>query len=218
MKLYSIAHSPYAARVRIQIAAGELPVEIVTPESFRTPAYKKINPTGKVPALDTGEMVIPESAVIMDYLEEMFPDRPLRPADLRGRTLVNLFSRVPDTYLAPALFALFNLLFFPAQKNVDSEKAAEQLTALKAQLQLIEQLFVTYGRAGHNTLDLADCYLAPVMFFVFGVAGRFDEKNPLADCAHLQDWWQWANCNEHISGVLQEMTVGFKTFMATIKA
>ncbi|WP_101757792.1 glutathione S-transferase family protein [Oceanicoccus sp. KOV_DT_Chl] len=214
MKLYSVPHSPYASRVRIQIYAKNIPVDIIAPEGFRTPEYKKVNPTGKVPALDIGDMVLPESAVIMDYLEERYPEVPLIPADAKQRMLVNLFSRVPDTYVSTALFPLFSQVF---QKTDSDETIAANVANMKAQLKLLDQLFADYGRVDHDTLDLADCHLAPIMYFVFEVCGWFGEKDPLAGCDNLQAWWQWANNNEHISRVLEEMDTGFKAFLARLK-
>lgn len=214
MKLYSVPHSPYASRVRIQIYAKNLPVEIIAPQGFRTPEYKKVNPTGKVPALDTGDMVLPESAVIMDYLEDVFPDNPLRPEGLDARTRMNLFARVPDAYLSPALFPLFGQGF---QRTASDDEIAGLVDNIKVQLKLLDQLHVDYGRTGHNQLDLADCVLAPIMFFVIEVCGWFGEDDPLRDCAQLQAWWNWANQQEPISRVVTELDEGIKGFLARMK-
>ena len=214
MKLYSVPHSPFASKVRIQIYAKNLPVEIVAPEGFRTPDYQKVNPLGKIPALDIGEIVLPESAVIMDFLEDSFPENPLRPVDIKERALVNLFSQVPDTYVSPALFPLFGQVF---QRTATDEEITVHLNNMKVQLALLENLFVQYGRDKHDTLDLADCHLAPVMFFIFDVCANFGENDPLGDCPNLTAWWQWANNNEHISRVLIELDEGFKDFLARMK-
>ncbi|ARN74598.1 glutathione S-transferase family protein [Oceanicoccus sagamiensis] len=214
MKLYSVPHSPFASKVRIQIYAKNLPVEIVAPEGFRTPEYEKINPLGKIPALDTGEVVLPESAVIMEFLEDSFPDNPLRPTDIKERALVNLFCQVPDTYVSPALFPLFAQVF---GRTASDEDIAGHLANMKVQLAMLENLWVQYGRDQHNTLDLADCHLAPVMFFIFDVCASFGETDPLADCPALTAWWQWANNNEHISRVLVELDEGFKAFLTRMK-
>ena len=103
MQLYSVLHSPYSARVRIQVYAKDLPVEIIEPPGFRTPDYKKLNPTGKVPALVLEDRLLPESSVIMDYLEDRFPDPAMRPTDIDARATMNLFYRFSDSYIQPAL-------------------------------------------------------------------------------------------------------------------
>ena len=81
MKLIGLPHSPYSARVRMQVYAKGIDLEHAEPEGFRTEGFKRFNVLGKVPVLDTGEVCIPESGVIMDYLEDIHPSPPLRPAD-----------------------------------------------------------------------------------------------------------------------------------------
>ena len=69
MKLINLAHSPFAARVRTVAYAKGIELEYLSPEGFRTPEFKQFNILGKVPGRDTGEQLMPESSVIMDYLE-----------------------------------------------------------------------------------------------------------------------------------------------------
>lgn len=47
----------------------------------RTPEYQKINPRGKVPALDADGKILVENTAILTYLHRRFPDRKLMPAD-----------------------------------------------------------------------------------------------------------------------------------------
>ncbi len=51
----------------------------------------KLNPYGKVPVLVDGEVVVYESAVINEYLEEKFPQVPLMPKDLGQRARVRIW-------------------------------------------------------------------------------------------------------------------------------
>ncbi len=90
MKLYDASRCPYCARVRIALAEKELPYETVEVDLGDRPAWLfELNPAGKVPVLED-QLVLPESAVIMDYLDERFPDRPLLPADPAGRARARL--------------------------------------------------------------------------------------------------------------------------------
>ena len=85
MKLINLAHSPYAARVRMAAYAKGIDLELIDPEGLGTPSFKQYNTLGNVPVLDTGELRIPESSVIMDYLEDRFPEPPLRPRNRPSR-------------------------------------------------------------------------------------------------------------------------------------
>ena len=82
MKLYGALASPYAARVHMfaMLKGIDLPLESA-PGGMGSDEYKAINPTGKVPALDTGAGLIAESEIICEYLEEKYPEPALLPAD-----------------------------------------------------------------------------------------------------------------------------------------
>ena len=51
----------------------------------RDPEFLKLNPSGQTPALELSDgTIISEGAVICEYLEEMFPERPLDRRDAQG--------------------------------------------------------------------------------------------------------------------------------------
>ncbi|HZT90681.1 MAG TPA: glutathione S-transferase family protein [Gaiellaceae bacterium] len=96
MKLVDAARCPYCARVRIALAEKQLEPETVEIDLSNRPAWVyELNATGRVPILDDG-FVLPESAVIMEYLEDRYPERRLLPADpverARARLLVHRFD------------------------------------------------------------------------------------------------------------------------------
>ncbi len=108
MKLYQADLSPFASRVRIQIYAKQLDVPFADPPGgLSSDEYKKINPTGRVPALEVDGTVIPESTVIFEYLEDRFPEPSLRPAEVLDRARARLRARCADLYVLPPLQALF---------------------------------------------------------------------------------------------------------------
>jgi glutathione S-transferase len=77
--LYHLPLSPYARKVRLVLAEKRLPVELHVEKPWeRRPEYLELNPAGTVPTLveDNG-MVIPDSAVICEYLDEAYPENPL---------------------------------------------------------------------------------------------------------------------------------------------
>jgi glutathione S-transferase len=86
--LYDAARCPYCARVRIALAEKGIAYEPVAIDLSSRPAwlYDK-NPAGKVPVLEEDTLVLPESVVIMEYLEERFPEPALLPADPAARAL-----------------------------------------------------------------------------------------------------------------------------------
>ena len=89
--LYDAARCPYCARVRIALAEKGLEYETVEIDLDDRPAwiYEK-NRKGRVPVLEEDTFLLPESAVINEYLEERYPDPPLWPADAAERSLARL--------------------------------------------------------------------------------------------------------------------------------
>ena len=92
MKLYSRDLSNFSAKSRIVIYEKGLDVEMVDPPGgMGSQEYKKLNPLGKIPALqlDNGRMIA-ESEVINEYLEDKFPAEPLLPQDAEGWAAVRI--------------------------------------------------------------------------------------------------------------------------------
>jgi len=89
--LYDAARCPYCARGRILLAEKAIPYEPVAIDLSNRPGwlYEK-NPAGKVPVLEEDTLVLPESVVIMEYLEERYPEPALLPADPAQRALERL--------------------------------------------------------------------------------------------------------------------------------
>ena len=74
-KLYSVDLSPYAARVRMQIYAKGIPdITFEQPTDWGLPKFREKFPIGRIPVLDIDGDMIPESAVIAEYLEETYPE------------------------------------------------------------------------------------------------------------------------------------------------
>ena len=108
LTLFDAARCPYCARVRIVLAEKGLGYETVEIDLDDRPAwlYTK-NPLGRVPVLEEdGGLVLPESPVIMEYLEERFPEPPLWPADPAERALGRLWLDRFDDRLGQAYYAL----------------------------------------------------------------------------------------------------------------
>jgi len=103
--LYDADRCPYCARVRIVLAEKGLEYETVVIDLDDRPAwiYEK-NPLGRVPVLEEDAFVLPESAVIDEYIEERYPDPPLWPADPGERALARLlvfrFDQLSRPYYA----------------------------------------------------------------------------------------------------------------------
>lgn len=204
MKLYNVALSPFAARCRIQIYAKKLAVELVDPPGgLGSDEYKKLNPIGKVPALhlDDGS-VLPESAVIGEYLEDRFPKPSLRPSDPGALARMRLLVHFSDVYIVPGLVALFGQVN-PAQR--DAKVVAERTAELRPRYDQLAGFLGSGPLAVGSELTLADCALFPLFFFATRLHPMLGDKDPTAERAPLSRWWQAVRKNDVIARVDGEL-------------
>lgn len=102
LTLYDAARCPYCARVRIVLAEKDVEYEAIEIDLADRPAwiYEK-NATGRVPVIEEDGWVLPESAVIMEYLEERYPEPALLAADPSDRGLARLWIVRHDDFTKP---------------------------------------------------------------------------------------------------------------------
>jgi RNA polymerase-associated protein len=102
LTLYDAARCPYCARARITLAEKDVEYEAIEIDLSDRPAwiYEK-NATGRVPVIEEDAWLLPESAVIMEYLEERYPEPPLLAADPADRALARLWIFRHDDFTRP---------------------------------------------------------------------------------------------------------------------
>jgi glutathione S-transferase len=149
LTLYDADRCPYAARVRIVLGEKGLEYETVSIDLDDRPAwlYEK-NLLGRVPVLEEDGLVLPESLVIAEYLEERYPDPALWPADAAERALGRLAVQRFDDRLGGPYYGL---------RRGEPGAAARLDTALRElDRALEERLYLTGAEYG-----LADVAYAP---------------------------------------------------------
>jgi len=162
MTLYNNDLSPFTARVRMQIRAKGLEGEIaIKPPPAE--GYKDIIFTARVPGLDTGTgFRLPESEVIVEYIEDRFPARSLRGEGPEGAAKVRLVARIVDVYFQSGLGILFGQ--FAADPR-DPKLVAEGIGKIEEALGYLEALIEGPAYAFENRVTLADCVLIAPLFF-----------------------------------------------------
>lgn len=99
--------STCSQKVRLCLAEKDLPYEqrVLDLRRFEQlePSFLALNPAGYVPVLEHDGFVLSESTVINDYLDDRFPQVPLRPSSPRGRAEVALWGRHIDEVTSPAI-------------------------------------------------------------------------------------------------------------------
>jgi glutathione S-transferase len=145
LTLYDADRCPYCARARIALAEKGVEHEVVAVDLTDRPAwiYEK-NETGRVPVLEEDAWLLPESSVILEYLEERYPEPPLLPADPGERAHARVLIFRHDDFTGP---------YYALRRGEDG--AAERFDAQLAKLDgvLSRQRWLT-GRA-YGLADIA---------------------------------------------------------------
>jgi glutathione S-transferase len=168
--LYNAARCPYVGRVRIVLAEKGIEYETVEIDLSDRPAwYYEKNPTGRVPTIEEDDgPPLPESAVIMEFLEERYPEPALLPPDPADRAAVRLLI-FRDNELTSPYYSL----------RREEEGAREQFGAAVARFDALlgGQLYLSGAEYG-----LADIALVPWFLRARDMLGvEFDAFPAVAD-------------------------------------
>lgn len=216
MQLYGDSASPYVTRVVLFARLKDIELERppVPGDNPRSAAWHALNPLGKVPGLrlDDGR-IVPESAVICEYLDEAFPRPPGLPEDPTGRMTSRLVSHVTDLYISPRFQPLLPHLD-PRQRD---QAAVEEIGAGLAK---------AFGALAHYMVDgsfcaadrptLGDCALSTylqllkqVIFPAFPTIA-----DPTLTAGRLADWWRAMQSHPVCKAALDEYALAVDSFMA----
>jgi glutathione S-transferase len=203
--LYSENNSPFSASVRIAIYVKDLPIKILPPPGGLTSAaYHTINPTGTIPCLvrDDG-FVLPESAAILEYLEDIYPNISLRPShpDLRAR--MRLLQRIGELGI---MRACVDLLEISRAMHQDAQLISARLTRLVRGLASLEVFLGDYRGAPKGPLTLADCQLAPALAGVPSVSRIYRTGDLISAYPGVAAYFSLCKDHAAIRRVLDEMS------------
>lgn len=168
MELYFSYPSPYCQKVLIALYekkiafVGKL-VNLMDPADRLE--YEAIYPLGKVPLLMTADnKAVPESSIIIEYLDQVQPTPRLIPADPEHARNVRLWDRLADQYLcSPVINMLFESRKPAAQQNAaDIERWSRQLGTMYRMID--DQLARSPYLAGME-FSMADCAAIPALYY-----------------------------------------------------
>ena len=219
MKLYSADLSPYSAKARMVVYAKGLDhIAITPPEGFLTPAWRDASPSaiGRLPMLELDDgHVIPESAVIAEYLEETYPEPRLLGATARESATVRALMNVADLYLTTNVFMMTGGQGRPPRDGPVRERA---LAGIERGADSLERMidgdggFACLGR-----LTLADCALVPALFMLDNVLPALGAENPIPARPRIKAYWAAIRPHPVAAKVLGEMGRGLAARVAAVQ-
>jgi glutathione S-transferase len=140
IEIYSAALCPFAHRSRLTLLEKKIPFELIEIDLQNKSAnFLKISPYGKVPVLKHGDHRVWESAVINEYLEEIFPEPPLLPKAPIQRAQARIWINFADTRLFVATGKLLYGSPDPQQQAEVAKDVIEYLQLVEAELQAMSE-------------------------------------------------------------------------------
>ncbi len=165
IRLYQHPLSPYCHRVRIVLAEKGLDYEII-PIDFakkenKSDTFLRLNPLGKIPVLADDDLVIADSKVINEYLNDEYPYPELLPEDPQQKALARMWAaRIDDMVVKP-----FTEIYF-AHRDQEEGKAVDE-AKMEANKLLIFRFYEGAEKVLKNKqylvgdFSLADVAIAP---------------------------------------------------------
>ncbi len=208
MKLYSGDLSPYSARVRMQIyAKGITDIVLERPADFGMPAFRQRNPIGRIPVLDIDGDLMPESEVIAEYLEQVYPTPSMLRATPRETAHIRTLARIGDVYLMNNMFMLS-----PQARAADRDQGIVDLLGgqVVRNVKALDRMIGTDGYAACGRITMADCALTPALFMIENVLPGTGVENPIPKNANVAAYWAALQTHEPAARVLVELHRGLE--------
>ncbi|NQX88306.1 MAG: glutathione S-transferase family protein [Halioglobus sp.] len=124
--VYGASASPFVRKVLVALKIKELPYEQIQQMPFTGDTdYMKLNPLGKIPTLQEGDLVICDSTVICEYLEDSCPEPALYPSDPADKARARWYEELGGTRVAELAAGIFFQRFM--RPMVLKQEADEEL-------------------------------------------------------------------------------------------
>ncbi|XP_076450564.1 glutathione S-transferase omega-1-like [Babylonia areolata] len=153
LRLYSMRFCPYAQRTRLVLAHKNIPHETVNVHLREKPDwFLERNPLGMVPVLEQDDKVLYESLITCDYLDDVYPDNRLTPADP--------FRKARDSMLVDYFGKKLAANFYKFMRSDGKDEEAKD-TLIKAMNNLEEQIAVRGKFFGGDKVAMVDLMMWP---------------------------------------------------------
>jgi len=185
IQIFSANGCPYAQRTRLTLLEKGISFDLTEIDLQNKPDwFLDVSPYGKVPVIKHGENRVWESAVINEYLDEVFPEKPLMPTDPAQRAIARIWIDFANTKFTTAFYKLLLSQDEEQQREWNQELHKHLLFMEMEGLRKLSDGPYWFG-AAVSLVDLT--YYPwferwPVLEYYRGVALP-------AECDRLRQWW-----------------------------
>jgi len=188
--VYGIPGSPFLRSVEIALREKAVPYELhaMAPADMRTPDHLERHPFGRIPMFDQDGFRLYESQAIIRYVDDVFPDPPLTPADPKARARMNQVIGIIEWYLFPKAAAPigFQRIIGPRLLGIPSDESivAEAMPTARLCIAELERLLGDKAYMTGNQVTIADIMLGAQLDLFSECA----EGRELISGTRLQPW------------------------------
>ena len=191
--LFSEKNDIYSHQVRIVLAEKGVPYEIenVSPNSI-SEDLMVLNPSGNIPTLVDRDLVLFNSRIIMEYLDERFPHPPLMPVYpvLRAKCRLTMY-RIEQNW-----YSLINIV----NRAPESKEGQKALAQLREEMMALDPIFAATPYFMSEEFSLVDCYVAPLLWRMNQLGIEFSGSSAKAINAYMTRVFQRDSFVQSIGG------------------
>ena len=154
-KLCGFALSNYYNKVKLALLEKEVPFEEELVWADRSPSLMDKSPLGKIPYCETEHGTLFESQVIMEYIEDAYPQKPLLPADPYERAKQRELITFMELHLELVAREVYGQAFFGGTVSDETKERVRKLLTRNAKAFGKLAKFSPYIAGDHFTM--ADC-------------------------------------------------------------
>lgn len=210
MKLYSAPLSLFARKVEIALAEKGLPFERVMAPFSQTEGYRPklpevlaANPKGQVPVLEDDGLVLFDSTLILEYLEDAHPTPPLFPAAPREKALCRLHELYADEIMLVPLRAL---MYRTGPRSTDPERRARiREEGLQAEPLIAGHYGEIERRLGERDFLCGMFTVADIAVFMMVLYSLRLAGPPIAAHPRLSAWYRRVAARPSVAPVVEEI-------------
>lgn len=155
LTLCGFAASNYYNKVKLALLEKEVPFEEKLVWADRSPALMEKSILGKIPYFEIGDQVICESQIMVEYLEDTYPQKPLMPTDPVERADIRQLIIFMELHLELVARELYAEAFFGGKVSDETKVRVEKI--LKRNTAAFGKLAKFAPFIAGSTFTLADC-------------------------------------------------------------
>jgi glutathione S-transferase len=163
MIIYGANISPFVRKALVVAETKGIDYEhVVVMPGSDDPDFRRMSPLGKIPALQDGDLVVSDSTIICEYLEDRFPEVRMRPDSPADRARARWYEEYGDTKMAEALALFFFERIAKPLLGDNSGPDEERLAKLAADVTPVALAYVENTAPASGFLFGEDLYTADI--------------------------------------------------------